>query len=209
LARNWGGAGPYGFDMPAPPSTSARVHRWFALIALIGTLFGSILFGDPDSYCSRQWREWFPQETRIWSPDATPGFQPTWGLVYVAPLPEQGAPWTLDRVEVTQGVVFDESSKLDPVEGFERGVWADVTVSERGDSCRIRFATARRWEGAIHFTSTAGIAYTLPVQVHAPWEDRGMRSAWRSWVEVLFLYLIVTLAVDLFRQPRATRAPAG
>lgn len=195
--------------MPAPPGTSARVHRWFALIALIATLFGSVLFGDPNSYWSRQWGEWFPKETRIWSPDATPGFRPTWGSVCVAPLPEQGAPWTLDRVEVTQGVVFDESSKLDPVEGFERGVWADVTVNEPGDSCRIRFATARRWEGAIHFTSTAGIAYTLPVQVHAPWEDRGVRSAALPWVEVLFLYLMVIFAVDLFRQPRAAQAPAG
>jgi hypothetical protein len=95
--------------------------------------------------------------------------------------------------------VFDESERFSPPAGFKHGVWADVTVEENGPSCLVRFAPARRWEGTLQFTSATESTYSLPVQVHAPFNDRGRERSfllrmWPIWCYWLWIVLAMSQA---------------
>ena len=147
--------------------------------------------------------------SRVIPSDDPRGFRPTWGSVASLLLPEEGSPWTFDRVEVVQGVVFDESSTLEAADGFERGDWAEVSMEEGGERCRVRFARARRWEGVLHFSSESGGEYALPVKVHAPWNDLGFpQDSGLPFEEGLILLLLFALAKEAVRMKRVV-AGAG
>lgn len=199
--------------MTTNPNTRQRVFEVFVKVGITIAVFGWLVL-DRDSHWIRAWEEWFPDRLSTVAPrDATRAWQPMWGDVFIAPLPKEGAPWSFDQVEVRQGVVFDESSRMDPPYGFRRGAWADVTMREGGTSCLVRLAPARRWEGALQFTSASADPYSLRMQVHAPWKDSGLRPESFSWLQLgwqlpLFaMYLYWLLLGRLTR--KAARASAS
>lgn len=142
------------------------------LILILGAAFALTTSG-PGSFLVRWVDEVFPARYKSRAEGATEPYSANSSSVGVFPLPSDGAPWSFVGVEMAQGVVFDESSLLRAPEGFERGVWADVTVEPDGANCRVRFAPMRRWEGALRFVSETRGEMSLPVRVHAPWADAG------------------------------------
>lgn len=176
------------------------VSTGFLFNLIFGLIFALGLSVVAGVLTDASWRRRFEglsvdKYSRVIPPDATRGFRPMWGSVSSLLLPEEGIPWTFDRVEVVQGVVFDESTSLEPAAGFERGAWADVSMEDGGKRCRVRFAHARRWEGILHFSSASGGEYSLPFRVHAGFNDRGFMEGGPPYLKVSFFFFSLFLLV--------------
>ena len=182
------------------------------LILILGAAVALTIPG-PDSFLVRWVDEVFPARYKSRAEGATEPYSANSSSVGVFPLPADGAPWSFVGVEMAQGVVFDESSLLRAPEGFERGVWADVTVEADGASCRVRFAPMRRWEGALRFVSETKGDLSLPVRVHAPWADAGSSRS-NDLLEVVRLGCCLWIFWGLFwlgrrsAKGKASSAPA-
>ncbi|MEE2711759.1 MAG: hypothetical protein VX913_03205 [Planctomycetota bacterium] len=193
------------FRLPRP------VTVFLKLLVILGLAF-ALTVSTADSFLLRELDGVFPARYKIRPEGASSPYSAMWSSVGVFPLPADGAPWSFDGVELTQGVVFDESSRLRTPEGFKRGVWADVTVEADGASCRVRFAPMRRWEGALRFVSETKGDLSLPVRVHAPWEDRGTsgNNDLVDLIQMATVFGIVWVLIESrLRRAKASRASSG
>jgi hypothetical protein len=177
------------------PRPMVRIRTFATIVAFSAFLFGIV----NTDYLMDKWYEWSPKSYPRRFLDLAKPYKPMWGSSMVFPLPTEGAPWKFEGIELGQGVVFDESERFSPPAGFKHGVWADVTVEENGPSCLVRFAPARRWEGTLQFTSATESTYSLPVQVHAPFNDRGRERSfllrmWPIWCYWLWIVLAMSQA---------------